>query len=500
MKHSVRNLVNNRQLENKTTEKPWAINLQPQSAWMAIFGLIATILIFLTVAPFILVLLFPLGSLLVAVFLFQRYPVLYVGFTWWMWFLAPFVRRLIDYRCRTITFGPYHLTAMLVTSLCMLTLIKNLAKSCRNDGLPFALCFGSVFYALLMGLIRQPVNDIGQEITVALGWLCPMLFGFHLYSQWRKYPVYRQNMQQVFLWGVLVMGAYGIVQFVVAPGWDCFQLIQENGYESTWMGVPEPFGIRVWSTMAYPFTFALNLMPGLILLFINKSKFRYFAIGVGYLSFLLSKARTAWLSFILALSVFFFSLKSRYQIRLFVTITSIVLIVLPLSTIEPFSAVIQERIGTLYALEEDGSYQSRLEQFDETIDHALTEYVGWGLMGIEGVPKSISVTGEIAERASGLDNGYLVLLVSLGWLGLIPYSTGIGLMFFRLFTVPISRLDTFAIAARAVAFSSVARMVTTNISIGEFALPIWTFLGIAMAAQKYYGHQQQISNIRTEYS
>jgi hypothetical protein len=487
--------VNSRPVTQKRISKGFfGIDLESREAWMSILGLIFTILVLLVAAPRLLVVLFPLMSFLVALFLYSRYSILYVGFTWWMWFLAPFVRRLIDYRCGTITFSSYHLTSMLVTSVCGITLYKKLPNTQRTGGLPFLLCFGSVFYAFIVGLIRQSENDPGQVIIIAMGWMCPMMFGFYLYSQWREYPTFRDNIQRVFLWAAIIMGTYGIVQFVVAPPWDCFPLIQKDGlYGSSWMGTPKPFGIRVWSTMTYPFTFALNLMPGLILLFISKSKFRYLAISVGYLSFLLTKSRTAWYSYILALSVFFFSLKSRFQLRLFIAIASVVLIVIPLATIEPFSEVIGSRIETIYSIDEDHSYQSRLTQFDETINHAITEYVGWGLMGIQGVPKGFSATGEITDRASGLDNGYLVLIVSFGWLGLIPYLSGWGMMLYRLFSAPASQLDVFAMAARAVAFSSIARMVTTNVTVGEFALPIWGFLGIAMAAQKYFSYQEFIA-------
>lgn len=465
-----------------------------QLSWMAIFGLILTIVIFLIAAPKLLVVLFPFGSLLVALFLYLRYPILYVGFTWWMWFVAPFVRRLIDYRCGFITFSAYHLTPMLVTSICGITLYKKLLNSNRTGGIPFILCFGSVFYAFVIGLIRQSQQDFGQTIVNTMGWLCPMMFGFYLYTEWKNYPVLRDSIQKVFVWAVLIMGGYGIVQFIVAPAWDCFPLIQEQGLTgSSWMGIPQPFGIRVWSTMTSPFTFALNLMPGLILLFITKSKLRYPAIGVGYLSFLLSRSRTSWYSYILTLFIFFFSIKSKFQIRLFITIVSIILIVLPLATIEPFSEVISDRLESVTGIAGDYSYQSRLSQFNQGIDYALEEYIGWGLMGIQGVPTGFSITGEITGTASGSDNGYLSLLVSLGWLGLIPYLSGWGMMLYRLFSAPRSQLDLFAIIARAAAFSSIVRMATTNVTTGEYALPIWGFLSIAMAAQKYFSCQQQVA-------
>ncbi|MCG8363360.1 MAG: O-antigen ligase domain-containing protein, partial [Pseudanabaenales cyanobacterium] len=61
---------------------------------------------FLIGAGRFLVLLFPLGSIVVGVFLYRRYPIFYVGFTWWLWFLGPLVRRLIDYQSGHLTYGP----------------------------------------------------------------------------------------------------------------------------------------------------------------------------------------------------------------------------------------------------------------------------------------------------------------------------------------------------------------------------------------------------------
>ena len=495
--------MNSRPVAQKKTDKGLFGILEPLEAWTAILGLIFMIILFLIAVPQLLVPLFPLASLLVAIFLYSRYPVLYVGFSWWMWFLAPFVRRLIDYRCSAVTFSSYHLTSMLVASVCGVTVYKKLLNSYRTGGIPFILCFGSVFYAFVVAFVRQTNLDFGQIITNAMGWFAPMMLGFYVYTQWREYPAFRDNFQKVFLWFVIVTGSYGVFQFVVAPEWDRFALIQAMGgmVNASWTGVPEPFGIRVWSTMSNPFTFALNMMPGLILLFISKSKLRYLATGVGYLSFLLSKSRTGWYSYLISLFIFFFSIKSKFQIRLFVTVASILLIVLPLATVEPFSGAISDRMQMVTGeIEDDHSYRVRMEQFNEGIDHALQEYLGWGLMGIQGIPTGFDLTGQIKSVTSGLDNGYLVVVVSLGWLGLIPYATGLGMMLYRLFSAPPSQLDLVAVAARATIVGSIIRMITTNITTGEFATPIWGCLGIAMAAQKYYSTKEKVAKIASHSS
>jgi len=148
-----------------------------------------------------LVLVFPAGSLAVGVFLYVRYPILYVGFTWWMWFLAPFVRRLIDFQSGYTTPGSWNTAPLLVTSICFATLVQQLPKSRKQGSLPFILSLGSVFYGFLSLLIQRPINL--KAITILLGWSVPILFSFHLFTNWRDYPSYRQNIQRTFLWGVL---------------------------------------------------------------------------------------------------------------------------------------------------------------------------------------------------------------------------------------------------------------------------------------------------------
>ncbi len=476
----------------KNVVKKWQIIPQPVPAWTAILGLISIILLCLTLGlPRLLIPIFPLGSLAIGYYLYRRYPILYVGFTWWMWFLGPFVRRLIDYRCNTITPWPYNLAPVLVTSVSIITVIRYLPQNYKKDGFPFLLCFISIMYAFVVGLVRQPTSDYAKEIMILLNWLSPIAFGFHLLINWRNYPNYRQNIEKVFLWGVLIMGIYGVVQFLVAPAWDVFFMVVG---EADAVGTPEPLGIRVWSTMRTARPFAMNYMPGLILLLISKSKLRFAAAGFGYLTFLLTKARTGWYAWFISLILFVASLKERQQIKIIVTISLLVIIIIPLATLDPFANVISSRLETFSDLENDTSFNNRLEHFDSTIDYALSEFTGWGLIGSEGIFTGDELgasSDSTSDNASSNDNGYLVLLVSLGVVAIIPYVSGLLLILLNLFSISAVPLDPFAIVARSVAFASVVRVVTSNISIGEFAMPIWGFFGIAIAARKYYLCQER---------
>lgn len=468
---------------NRLSKKNWKSFFEPKPAWQAIIGLISISILLLLAVPRLLIPIFPLGSLGVGIFLYRRYPILYVGFTWWIWFVGIFVRRLIDFRCGFITPWPYALTPILVTSITFATVVRYMPRIYQKQGLPFFLCVFAVFYAFVIGLVQQQITDYEREIIILLTWLSPICFGFHLFVNWKDYPRYQQLVQKVFLWGVIVMGIYGVFQFLVAPGWDRFFIVNSSQYNSamnsSYMGSPEPLGIRVWSTMGNPMTFAFNLMPGLILLFISKNSWRYPANALGYLVFLLSQVRTAWYSWLITVVLFVVSLKERYQIQAIITIALLVLVMIPLATIEPFSSVISSRLETFTNLSNDGSLQSRLGQLEQTSSAATGEFIGWGL-----VAPGQSPNGSFSTN----DNGYLGILITFGWFGTLVYMSGILLLIAK---VLLSKnLDVFAIASRAIAIGSLARMVTSNVTTEQYAMPIWCFLSIAVASHQYYSYQK----------
>lgn len=443
------------------------------SAWQVILSLSGVIILcFLVGLGKVLVPIFPLGSLAVGIFLYWRHPLLYVGFTWWLWFLSPLVRRLIDYQAGYLTPGPWILSPLLVTFICAITLIKYLPKLHYRHSLPFLLSLGGVCYGFLISLITMPIN--GQTIIHFLIWSTPILFGFHLFVHWQDYPNYRQNLQRVFFWGVLIMGIYGIFQYLVAPGWDNFWLVTLGNRT---YGKPEPLGIRVWSTMMIPQKFGVIMAAGLLILFVQKGIFRFLVAGVGYLAFVLTTIRAAWLNWLVGLLILVVSLKSRWQTRIITSIIVASLLVMPLTIIEPFASVVKERLGSFSHVEEDGSYNARLEGYNELIQPALSEFFGRGL-GTRLETENTNI--------AAYDNGFLVLLFSLGWFGTIIYLSGIALIFGQLLGGKHLYKDALAIALRAISISTFMVQLGFNpVMTGEFALPVWTFASLAMASEKY---------------
>jgi hypothetical protein len=417
--------------------------------------------------------LFPLGSVAVGLFLYFRTPNLYVGYAWWMCFVGSLVRRIIDYQSGFINPGRWSLTSTLVTSICLITLFRFLPKAHRHGGLPFIFSALTVIYAFLIGFVSGKVNS--QYIVGLFEWLGPVAFGFHLFWNWQHYPTFRRTTQTNFVWGVLVMGVYGVLQYCTAPQWDQFYL---NNLSVTSFGRPSPFEIRVFSTLSSPQLFATVMMAGLLMLFSSQGFLRFAASGVGYLSFLLSMARSGWLGFGAGTVLFFPFLKPRFQMQFVMTVLVIAFLVIPLVNIEPFAGVINDRLQSLTNPQGDVSFQDRSAGYSEALNLAFMEIIGKGL-GASGPPTALG----------GSDSGILPLLFSFGWLGTIFYVGGILLILMQLMQSKDRGQDVFMSTTRAIALGTLFQVGFNNIFFDAFALILWGFLGVGLAGQKYYVHQ-----------
>lgn len=467
-------MIQRQTLSNSRSKKGFSLGLQPAPAWMAIIGLVIfTAVGILAGAGKILNIALPALSFAVGAFLYWRYPLLYVSFTWWMFFLTSFVRRLVDWRSGFTNPSPILLSPFLVAIVTLVTFYRYLPRSYQQGGLPFILAFSAVFYGLLVGLINNPPVT---TVLSFLSWLAPILFGFHLLVNWRDYPSYRQNIQRTFVWGVLVTGTYGVYQYIVAPEWDRLWLI-ETGLTIAG-GSPEPFKMRVWSTMNSAAPFATVMIAGLMLLFSSQGSLRIPASVVGYLSLLLTAVRTAWGGWLVGFITFTISLKANLQMRLIITVLVMAVCIFPLATVDPFSQMIQSRLESFSNLENDDSLKARSGLYKTVLTEALSEFLGKG----------------IGSVGAGFDSGIMETLISLGWLGTIPYMGGVLLIFFSLFQGREGRSDPFASAARSISFGLVPMLAGANVMVAASGMIFWGFLGIGMAARKYYQHQQSTNS------
>jgi len=475
-------MISKQILFNTVLKEQFSPQDRSAQSWIIILGFVFLITACYFTSTASLHLVFPATSFLVGLFLYLRHPIHYIGFTWWIWFLTPLITRLVDYRVgwdptRQMLIAPY-----LVVFLTIFTFLKHLPSSLRQGGLPFLLSVIGVSYGCLIGLIyNQPL----PVVRSFLDWLSPIIFAFHLFSNWRDYPTYRQHLQRTFIWCVIILGSYGVYQFVVAPEWDRYWLIQSKMFTSA--GDPIPFGMRIWSTLHSSGPFGTVMQTGLLLLFTSTGPLIFPASAVGYLSFLLSQVRTSWGGWLLGIIIIFGSVKPQIQMRLITIILVMTICVIPLVTIEPLSKVITTRLESLSNIEKDPSFRDRSATYDRSLNLALSNIVGNGFGNIWKVNEK---TGQIEVVV--IDSGILDMLFTLGWIGAIPYISGLVLMLITVGNYTEGRFDSFLSAARAIGISSCAQLIIYSGMLSIAGMIMWGFLAMAMAGHKYYSRNQKL--------
>lgn len=451
------------------------------SAWLAALSVALVVVGMLAVGQGgLLRLLYPALAVLVGLYLYAKHPVAYIAFGWWVWFLSPLIRRLVDYQSGWVDPSPVLLAPVLVGCIAGIGFARHLFFTIRTGGLPFALAFAGTLYGLGVGLIRS-----GFDYTLAqpmLVWVTPIFLGFHLFLHWRDYPRYRHALQQTFALGALGLGLYGVAQFLWAPGWDRFWMVN---VEFLSFGQPEPMGIRVFGTLNAPGPFSVVMMACLLMLFSARGWWKFPAAAGGYLAFLLSVVRAAWIGWAVGLFSLLLTMNFRARIRLLAIIVVVAASVTPLALRPQFRDIIQPRLQTFTQAKDDLSLGARLEGYGNYLRDAVIDPLGKGI----GVMDRIYGVAADDDGIGPHDSAVLELLLSLGLPGAICYGAGLVLLLLSLCgrtSSAAAQADSFAHAARAIALGMFVQLLLGSVMLGVMGAVLWGFAGALLAAHRYH--------------
>ncbi len=418
--------------------------------------------------------LYPLSVFVIGLWLYAKTPLMYVSFTFWIWFLTPFVRRLVDYEVGFFDpINPIMLGPLIATSLAGLSLFRfgNLLKTRKY--FPFLLLLAGIFYGYLVGAVRAGFLSASYDV---LTWILPVLFGFHIAVMWRQFPGLKSTLRSTFAWGLLLLGSYGVLQFFLGPPWDMMWL-QDSKMWLT-MGPPEPMQFRVFSTLNSTGPFAFVMCALLLVLIDGRGLLTKFALVPGYLAFLLSLVRSAWAGWVVGVVfLVIWRLKGRLRKRLMGVLVVIALLGVPFFALSPLSQDISQRAQTFTNLDEDTSYRARLGIYVRGAKKALTSPVGSGL-GSFGVSAKLS-----QDDVVSFDSGVFDILFSLGWLGTFCYVTGIVLLLRRTAFSSERDFDSFEPFLHGVSIAFVFMVLSLNQFTGLMGMMFWGTLGLALAAR-----------------
>lgn len=209
---------------------------------------------------------------------------------------------------------------------------------------------------------------------------------------------------------------------------------------------------------------------------------------MGYLAFLLTTVRTLWGGWLIAFLTFTTSLKTRLQLRLFITILIMAICVIPLTQIEQFSNTITNRFETFSNIEKDDSARVRQKIYEDGLNSALTNALG------NGVGNTFIVNDKGVLEPIIIDSGILDMFFTLGWFGGIFYLLGLFMLFTNVFQYTEYGFDSFMAAARAISLGMLSTLVGNSGMLGMPGMILWGFVAMAMAGHKYHVQQKIIRN------
>jgi putative inorganic carbon (HCO3(-)) transporter len=328
------------------------------------------------------------------------------------------LRRVLDWYAGAFNpFSPVSLASLIVMGLMLLPLLQRmgmLPKSLRT----ILYCFlGAMGYAFAIGFVRvkfAAVYSLAEALAPIAVFGYILILGAHQST--------KDRWLRTAAWCAIGASVYGWYQYLTIPPWDAFW-VRAVGFEG-YLGILEPTKISVFSTMAERGVLG-GFLGFAVVPMILQPKWRTPLGWIGVLlvisNILLAQTRTGII--LAALSIMLYVMVNRgtgfWQMAIgFAVVTAAVWFGMGRM---PGSETLKDRFATLGNMQEDGSYQGRMDIYGAGMLSILLNPIGSGL-GATGISGRIGAGGGAAPVIG--DAGYLEIVATYGWLGsgLIGYA------------------------------------------------------------------------------
>ncbi len=256
-----------------------------------------------------------------------------------------------------------------------------------------------MWVTLSAGLASSPLVGVAGWLNFAV----PLLVAFAI----RSTPSGLRSLARATVVCGAIAGSYGVVQYFVPLSWD---LAWQDRTDFISAGTFGQSDFRPFSTLPAPATAAMVCAAVILILLFARDVvalpfwIRAWALSSSTVLFLFTQVRAVW--FALAAAVLTgLVVMERGRLRRLAAPLAVILIVLVAT---PQGRVIVARARTFTDLEEDVSYQQRLDLLSRTANYLSPFGRGLGTLS----------AGSRAEVDTSIDNGYLVVLGETGVVGL----------------------------------------------------------------------------------
>lgn len=344
-------------------------------------------------------------------FFLQRSPRL-LDYLIWITVLNRGLRRYVDWMAGSFNpLSPISLTPLVVSGLLFLMVLQNyrhLPAHFQRIMHLFGVAFG---FAFAVGLARNQmaaVYALAEYIAPLAVMGCAVLArgDDRALDHWIKTAG----------WAAVVASLYGWYQYYTIPPWDAFW-VRAVGFEG-YLGQLRPTEMTVFSTMAERGPLAGFLAFAVIPMLISarwRNALGWLSVGLILSVLLLTFVRSSLI--LVGLAAVLFPVLNRGKGSIRIVVMLCVLGVVASFGLGRFAGAerVEERLNTLSSIADDGSFKGRIAIARYGIGQVLSHPLGTGL-GSTGLAGRVN-TGQVEAGALIGDNGYLSILLSLGWVG-----------------------------------------------------------------------------------
>lgn len=419
----------------------------------------------------------PLGCLLGGVYLSKRNRSYYITFVLWLFFLAPMLRRMVDAELWAGS-GTAIIASPILACIGSFAVFRPRLLSMATFGRLkwMVLVVGTYIYAVFVGYMQHAPIAIVQE---AVNWAGPLCFGFYLFDQREHAPEMLETFRDQFMLGTVAMGLYGIYQYMFLASWDATWMQQST---LSTIGSPEPYSVRVFSTMNAPQTFADFTLFGILLSTGSTRRLRFAAIPIGLATLLLTNSRSAWVGGAVGLAflILFFPAKRRMQVIL--ALVGAALLVGIVSQIPEFNEQLNNRFQSFTDLKTDSSVNARMLSQQRAVTMFMDRAFGNGFGGGSedlgpGPSGGVATVQGVYEN----DNGVEQFMLTFGWFGSVVFAVGLaGLIITCIGPPKLPQLT----AANAALLSLVVQVPTMGLFAAAPAFLLWSIIMITIARKE----------------
>lgn len=264
-------------------------------------------------------------------------------------------------------------------------------------------------------------------MTIPLAsWLCPIFFGLYCYANEDENGVLAKMYVQSMVWAGVFIAVYGLLQYASPFQWDIDWLSQMQSQGAALsMGTPEPFAIRIFSSVSSPASASVFLATGILLLSRIKSRWRYPAMACAIATLVFTSVRAAWLAFALAAVILL--LRASAAARVQVVVGAVILVMVALAAGQtPQGDAVLARFNTFGDIKQDHSLRDRQLDIHNAMAMVRDKPFGGGLGYLQTSPD---------VRFSTVDVGAVAIPIDLGYLGTLLYLAGL-LISFAMLQIP----------------------------------------------------------------